>query len=136
MSSPQLRVISWGTLHDTDLPSADLVANVSDRFRDPHIDPKFREMNGRDQAAVVDKVMKTEGVFFYTKGLYRALLPLILIGGPPVVLVVACRGGRHRSVVIADEVARIADTTGWAVAVEHVHIHKPVLTSARGGSRG
>jgi UPF0042 nucleotide-binding protein len=40
---------------------------------------------------------------------------------------VACRGGRHRSVAIAEEAARYLRTGGIGVEVEHRHIHLPVV---------
>lgn len=121
----ELHVVSFGTVHGDPIPDADLVANVANRFRDPHVDPALRQMTGRDQP-VVDKVLSTEGVVDYIEGLYHLMLPLLLLRGDTVELVVACVGGRHRSVVIADEVARLAREDGWVVQVDHRHVDRPV----------
>ena len=53
------------------------------------------------------------------------------LAGPspgPVTIAVGCTGGRHRSVVIADETARRLRRTGVPAAVTHRDISRPVIT--------
>ncbi|MBQ1165180.1 ATPase, partial [Streptomyces sp. A73] len=52
-----------------------------------------------------------------------------LVGAPelPTRLAVGCAGGRHRSVVVANEVAtRVWKLRGVSVRVRHRDIHQPV----------
>jgi UPF0042 nucleotide-binding protein len=123
--APDLLVMSFGTVHGEPLPQAHLVAYVDDWFADPHVSGEMRQMTGLDQP-VVDNVVSQEGAFDYIEGLYRAVLPLLLLRKRTVVLVVACIGGRHRSVVIADEVAKIARSDNRSVQVRHPHVERPV----------
>jgi len=121
-----LRVYSFGYGHNEPLPTTDLVADVRHRFRDPHIDPQLREMTGRDQP-VIDKVLGTDGVDRYISALWKVAAALLATGTGSVSVAVGCVGGRHRSVVIADELARRATAGGWSTVVEHLHVDRPVI---------
>jgi UPF0042 nucleotide-binding protein len=126
-----LRVVSFGYGHGTDLEAVlgsrpTIEVDVRTWFRDPHIDPALRTMTGRDQA-VVDKVMDTEGVSTCIAGLYmtaRSMLDLRL--DQTVTVAVGCVGGRHRSYVIADQLASLA-ATEWSVDLVHLHVDLPVI---------
>jgi UPF0042 nucleotide-binding protein len=123
---PDLLVYSFRYGHGELLPTADVVVDVRMRFRDPHIDPQLRGMTGRDQA-VVDKVLGTDGVDRYIAALWKVASALLATGTGPVSVAVGCVGGRHRSVVIAAEVARRASAGGWSTVVEHLHVDRPVI---------
>lgn len=130
----ELRVLSFGYGHD-DTPKADITVDVRDWFRDPHIDPKLRQMTGLDQE-VVDKVMSTTGVEAFADDLAGIAIRLLALGQRQVVVAVGCVGGRHRSVVIADRVAKVVDWCGYTAGVEHLHVDRPVITRVGGEFRG
>lgn len=123
--TPDLRVLSFGYGHDTP-PKADTVEDVRHWFRDPDINPSLRAMTGRDQE-VVDKVLGTVGVREYIAALYELTAVRIRLRVRTVTVAVGCVGGRHRSVVIADTLARRAEAVGWSVEVEHLHVDRPVI---------
>jgi rhodanese/phosphatase family RapZ-like protein len=122
----QLRVVSFGYGHGEDLPAADHTADVRDWFKDPHVSPELRELTGRDQA-VIDNVLETEGVVDYLDGLYRLANTLRNLQVRTVTIAIGCVGGRHRSVVIAQQLADMAEGAGWTVQVEHLHVDRPVI---------
>ncbi len=135
MSVPDLRVVSFGTVHGG-LPAEiqpDIVVHVADWFRDPHIDLRLREMTGLDRE-VQRKVFDTPGVRDFVQGLHRLVSPLLNMRVRTVTVAVGCVGGRHRSVVIARELGLKAAAFGWNTEVEHLHVHLPV--TRRGASHG
>lgn len=129
-----LLVYSFGYGHHDTLAEHDIVPDITvdvrDWFRDPHIDPALREMTGLDQA-VVDKVMGTHGVRLFSDDLTGLAIRLCQLRVRTVVVAVGCVGGRHRSVVIADRVAKVALWCGFSAEVEHLHVDRPVIE--RGG---
>lgn len=120
-----LRVVSFGYGHDAP-PAADITVDLRDWFRDPHIDPELRQMTGLDQA-VVDKVLGTHGVRRFVSTFGHLALHLMRLRGRTVVVAVGCVGGRHRSVVIADQAALYVRRYGYSVEVQHLHVDRPVL---------
>jgi UPF0042 nucleotide-binding protein len=114
-------VLSFGYKHG--LPGdADLVVDV--RFLpNPHWIPELREHDGRE-AVVSDYVLSQEGAEEFLEA-YLALLRLVGVGyrreGKRYLTVaVGCTGGRHRSVAIAEELARrMAGEDGVRVTVSH-----------------
>lgn len=126
MNEPQLRVVSYGTVHGG-LPAdivPDIMVNVSDWFRDPHIDPELRELTGLD-SRVVNKVLSTDGVYTLLNQLVAMSVLLANQKIRTVTVAIGCVGGRHRSVVIAD-VLGLRLSTSYAVQVDHLHIDRPV----------
>lgn len=119
-------IVSFGYLHAPP-PQADVVLDLRHAYRDPHVDPALRTLTGRDRA-VRNAVLRTSGI--------RALLAattrqaLAYAAGPSVDHVVigsGCAGGRHRSVVVADQLARRLRRRGHHVTVHHRDIGKPVI---------
>jgi UPF0042 nucleotide-binding protein len=114
-------VLSFGYKHG--LPAdADLVVDV--RFLpNPHWIPELREHDGRE-AVVSDYVLSQEGAEEFLEA-YLALLRLVGVGyrreGKRYLTVaVGCTGGRHRSVAIAEELARrMAGEDRVRVTVSH-----------------
>jgi UPF0042 nucleotide-binding protein len=114
-------VLSFGYKHG--LPAdADLVVDV--RFLpNPHWIPELREHDGRE-AVVSDYVLSQEGAEEFLEA-YLALLRLVGVGyrreGKRYLTVaVGCTGGKHRSVAIAEELARrMAGEDGVRVTVSH-----------------
>ena len=109
-------------------PSADVVFDV--RFMEnPFYIPELRDLTGRDQA-VRDYVLGHPA----TKEFLEHVIPFLRFALPRyenekkarLGLAFGCTGGRHRSVVIADEIAR-ATRGFWPgeIEVEHRDIDRP-----------
>ena len=107
---------------------ADLTFDV--RFLpNPHYEANLRELTGLDQA-VIDYVRESDGVNdFYDRltPLLDYLLPAYEREGKSHLTVgIGCTGGRHRSVVIAEHLARVYEGRGdQLIDVVHRDIDKP-----------
>jgi UPF0042 nucleotide-binding protein len=107
---------------------ADLLFDV--RFLpNPHYEEELRELTGRDEP-VIDYVTSSDGIDEF----YGNLLPLLdyLLpayareGKAHLTIGIGCTGGRHRSVVIGDRIAReVADREDYLVDVVHRDVDKP-----------
>ena len=89
----------------------------------PHWDARLRPLSGRD-AAVADHLDAEPEVIAYfgqVQGFLDAWLPKLRSETRSYVTVAfGCTGGRHRSVYLAERLARHCRETGWAeVAVHH-----------------
>jgi len=134
-------VVSFGYRHLAGAPpQADLTVDVREQLRDPHVDPAFRMLTGRD-AAVVERVLTTPGA----AGLLEALVGAVVAVAPGawaagrwVRVAIGCAGGRHRSVVLADALAARVTAAGWGVEVAHLHVREPVCAdrAVTGAVRG
>ena len=119
--------MSYGFKHGTPR-DADL--NFDVRFLpNPHYEADLRPLTGRDDA-VREYVESSDGIHEF----YDRLLPLIdyllpqyeLEGKAHLTIGVGCTGGRHRSVVIGEHLARIYRERGdHLVDVVHRDIDKP-----------
>jgi UPF0042 nucleotide-binding protein len=108
---------------------ADLLFDV--RFLpNPHYEPELRPLTGRDPEVVayVDRNGALERFYEHLLPLLDYLLPQYLAEGKSHLMVgIACTGGRHRSVAIAEHLAaRYRDEDAYQVTVSHRDI-------ARGG---
>jgi RNase adapter protein RapZ len=107
---------------------ADLTFDV--RFLpNPHYEAELRELTGLDQE-VVDYVRQSDGVGdFYDRltPLLDYLLPAYEREGKSHLTIgIGCTGGRHRSVVIAEHLARVYEDRGdQLIDVVHRDIDKP-----------
>ncbi|HEX8857262.1 MAG TPA: RNase adapter RapZ [Thermoleophilaceae bacterium] len=107
---------------------ADLAFDV--RFLpNPHWEPDLREKTGLDQP-VIDYVEGSDGIAdFYEKllPLLDYLLPAYVREGKAHLMIgIGCTGGRHRSVVIAEHLARVyGEREDLLVDVVHRDVHKP-----------
>ncbi|HEX8641980.1 MAG TPA: RNase adapter RapZ [Allosphingosinicella sp.] len=126
VDAPALSVISFGFARGVPR-NADLVFDM--RFlRNPHWQKGLRDLTGLDQA-VCDHIAGDE---VYEDSLSRiedlllALLPRYRAGGKAYVSVAfGCTGGRHRSVHVADRVARRLREAGFSPTVEHRDLATP-----------
>jgi RNase adaptor protein for sRNA GlmZ degradation len=130
MTGPNVNLVSFGYLFGA-APAADITVDLRVHFRDPHTDPALRGLTAADQA-VTRAVLATPGVpllcdaIAATAMAYRAWPSL-----KPVTVAIGCAGGRHRSAVVAEDVATLLDVDGVPVTVVHRDMHRPV--SRRGG---
>jgi RNase adapter protein RapZ len=112
---------------------ADLALDV--RFLpNPHYEPELRPLTGFDQR-IVDYVARDGRLEeFYDRviPLLDWLLPQYVAEGKAHLLVaVGCTGGRHRSVAIAEHLARrFVDADGYLVEVQHRDVDRAPVSSA------
>lgn len=121
-----VEIVSFGYLHAA-APEADVVLDLRRAFRDPHVDPRMRQLTGRDRI-VQRAVLGTAGVRRLLKATARQVAAYA--DGPSadrLVIGSGCAGGRHRSVVVADQLARRLRRRGYTVTVHHRDIGKPVV---------
>ena len=123
-----ISLTSFGYGHPVAPPVAHFTLDARHLFRDPHVDPAMRQMTGLDQA-VVDSVMRQPGAVTTVLGLASLILGLAETSGD-VILAIGCVGGRHRSVVLINEVAKVIrslDAGHPMLAVTHRDIDRPVI---------
>ncbi|MDT0608838.1 RapZ C-terminal domain-containing protein [Streptomyces lancefieldiae] len=121
-----VEIVSFGFLH-ADAPQADIVLDLRRAFRDPHVDPRMRQLTGRDRL-VRHTVLRTRGIRQLLKATTRQAQAYAT--GPSVDRIVigsGCAGGRHRSVVVAEKLARRLRRRGHTVTVTHRDIRRPVV---------
>ncbi|MEV7676446.1 RNase adapter RapZ [Streptomyces sp. NPDC088752] len=129
-------ISSIGVRHDGvhALVTDGLYLDLSRALRNPASDPAMRYRTGLDDD-VHAHVLATPGaleVILRTAVQLRALADEVPVGRL-VRLTVACQGGRHRSVAVAETVARLvweAWGGAYGVDIEHHHIDHPVLSSS------
>ena len=119
-------VISFGYKYGLPL-DADIVLDV--RFLpNPHWVAELRDLNGLDRP-VQDYVLEHEGTGDFlarTRDLFAVLLPGYEQEGRHFLTVaVGCTGGRHRSVVLAEEIARFIREKGFAAKALHRDADRP-----------
>jgi RNase adapter protein RapZ len=116
----QVAIESFGFKHGLPL-DADIVMDV--RFLpNPHWDEELRPLTGHEDA-VRQYVMESEGAADFVDrfdALLASLLPAYEAEGRSYLTVaIGCTGGRHRSVAIAEELARRFAERGVAVRTSH-----------------
>jgi UPF0042 nucleotide-binding protein len=119
-SGIQINVVSFGYKHGLPL-DVDLVFDC--RFLpNPHWIESLRPLPGTD-AKVRRYVMKQEETQAFLEelsNLFELLLPAYVREGKSYLSIgVGCTGGRHRSVVIAAEIARLLERLGFPARVHH-----------------
>ena len=107
--------------------AADLVLDV--RFlRNPHYDPALRELTGRDPevAAFVTADPDFQPFFDRITATLRPLLPRYEQEGKSYLTVaLGCTGGRHRSVMVAERLARWLRDEGCRITLVHRDLAEP-----------
>ncbi len=107
LQSLRINVLSFGYKYGIPV-DADLVLDC--RFiPNPHWDPELRPLTGLTQE-VSSRVLKSEGVEEFVKSYVNVvtqMLPGYLREGKKyVTIAIGCTGGKHRSVAVAQEIAR------------------------------
>ncbi len=120
-SALSVTVSSFGFKYGGAPGDADLVMDV--RFLpNPYYDDGLRDLDGTD-AAVKDFVLERKETQEFVRrwsGMLKFLVPhYIGEGRSHLAIALGCTGGRHRSVVLAEETARILRDRGLAVTVNH-----------------
>lgn len=128
----QIGIETIGTLHPGALALIrdGLYFDLGGRFRNPHDDPAMRYRNGLDPE-VRDHVLSTPGVMAMVERIAESAKAVHDDYANPRHLLtdvtIACRGGRHRSVAVAEAVAAYLRTDGIGVEIVHHHIDRPVV---------
>jgi RNase adapter protein RapZ len=123
-------VVSFGYLHGA-APDAHVTIDLRKALYDPHVAPAMRELTGL-YPAVRANVLGTPGAERILHG--AALLVDALLAGHErrdgdllVRVAFGCAGGRHRSVVLANELTRLLVAAGIGAEVSHRDILRPVV---------
>ena len=123
-------VISFGYKFGLPLDADDV---IDVRFLpNPHWVDELRPLDGRD-APVKEYVLGQDATSDFLDRL-RDLLAILLPGYQQegrhyLTIAIGCTGGRHRSVVLAQEVARLIEEKGFAVKVMHRDVERSVIAS-------
>jgi RNase adapter protein RapZ len=125
-------ITTYGVLHGQ-APAGDaLTVDLRTALRNPHRDPAMRYKTGLDPE-VREHVLATPGADRIIAHTVERVLAVLHAWADPhnlrSDLHVYCKGGRHRSVAIAEAVADRLRTFGVGVEVEHRDILKPVVRS-------
>ena len=107
LSTLRINVLSFGYKYGIPV-DADLVLDC--RFiPNPHWIPELRPLNGLDKP-VSEKVLSSDGVADFVKSYVSVVQQMIpgyfREGKKYVTIAIGCTGGKHRSVAIAEEIAR------------------------------
>ncbi|HUK53630.1 MAG TPA: RNase adapter RapZ [Candidatus Binatia bacterium] len=118
-------VVSFGFRHGVP-QDADLVFDV--RFLpNPHFIPRFRPLSGADPrvARFIHSFPQTRRFLKQVTALLKFLLPYYIREGKSYLTIAfGCTGGRHRSVAMAESVARALHKGGPAVRVAHRDVNR------------
>lgn len=121
-----IRIISFGYLHGV-APPADITLDLRHHFRDPHVNPEFRNKTAND-FDVREAVRKTPGIWNLitaTCTLANAYLEGPSTGGL-LTIAVGCAGGRHRAAAVAMALAEFLGGD-FEVTLEHRDLAKDVV---------
>lgn len=127
LPSLRINVLSFGYKYGIPVDS-DLVLDC--RFiPNPHWIPELRPLNGLD-APVSAKVLGSEGVAQFIKSYVEVVKQMIpgyfREGKKYVTLAIGCTGGKHRSVAIAQEIARQLTNSSAALEISAHATHRDV----------
>jgi UPF0042 nucleotide-binding protein len=127
LPSLRINVLSFGYKYGIPVDS-DLVLDC--RFiPNPHWIPELRPLNGLD-APVSAKVLGSEGVAQFIKSyvdVVKQMIPGYFREGKKyVTLAIGCTGGKHRSVAIAQEIARQLTNSSAALEISAHATHRDV----------
>lgn len=133
-------ITTFGVLHGEAPEGNALSVDLRTALRNPHDDPGMRFKTGLD-AVVFDHVMATPGaVEIVDDTVARVLAVFEHVSEPQgldLPVHVFCKGGRHRSVAIAEASAARLRAQGVPVVVVHRDVDKPVvqkIPASQGGS--
>ena len=127
LASLRINVLSFGYKYGIPVDS-DLVLDC--RFiPNPHWIPELRPLNGLDDP-VSAKVLGSEGVADFVKsyvGVVKQMIPGYFREGKKyVTIAIGCTGGKHRSVAIAEEIAKQLSSTSADLEISAHATHRDV----------
>ena len=95
----------------------------------PHWVPDLRALDGSDPEVVAHVEADPRFAEFFERihGLVEMLLPAqIEEGKSHVAIAFGCTGGQHRSVAVAEKLAKVLAEAGWAVSKRHRELERRV----------
>jgi UPF0042 nucleotide-binding protein len=125
-------ITSCGELHGPMPAGHAHFVDLRTALRNPADNTALIDMNGLDPD-VIQHVLATPGAEELIDTTVRHIQAALHINRPRghrADAVAMCRGGRHRSVTIAEAVAHRLRAAGIGVEVEHRDIHKPVIRTS------
>jgi UPF0042 nucleotide-binding protein len=127
LASLRVNVLSFGYKYGIPV-DADLVLDC--RFiPNPHWIPELRPLNGLDKP-VSEKVLGSEGVAEFVTSyvsVVQQMIPGYLREGKKyVTIAIGCTGGKHRSVAIAEEIARQLSHSSSSLEISAHATHRDV----------
>jgi UPF0042 nucleotide-binding protein len=96
-------------------------------LRNPHWEPSLRELDGRDAAVAqfVGQDERFDEFFHRLQGLVTMLLPAQVAEGKAHLSIgFGCTGGQHRSVAVAEKLAKALAQAGWPVSKRHRELER------------
>lgn len=124
-SSLQIELVSFG--HKYGVPNqVDLLFDVR-HLPNPFFEPELRKLPGTDRKVVafLEKQEDVHETIVRFVGLLEYLVPLYTREGKSYLTIgVGCTGGRHRSVMVAEELARRLGSADGEVLVTHRDVQK------------
>ena len=127
LATLRINVLSFGYKYGIPV-DADLVLDC--RFiPNPHWVPELRPLNGLD-APVAERVLGSEGVEDFVRSYVEVVTQMIpgyfREGKKYVTIAIGCTGGKHRSVAIAEEIARQLNSESQQLEVSAHATHRDV----------
>ncbi len=127
LATLRINVLSFGYKYGIPV-DADLVLDC--RFiPNPHWVPELRPLNGLD-APVSERVLGSEGVAEFVRSYVEVVTQMIpgyfREGKKYVTIAIGCTGGKHRSVAIAEEIARQLNSESQQLEVSAHATHRDV----------
>ena len=127
LATLRINVLSFGYKYGIPV-DADLVLDC--RFiPNPHWVPELRPLNGLD-APVAERVLGSEGVADFVRSYVEVVTQMIpgyfREGKKYVTIAIGCTGGKHRSVAIAEEIARQLNSESRQLEVSAHATHRDV----------
>ncbi len=127
LATLRINVLSFGYKYGIPV-DADLVLDC--RFiPNPHWIPELRPLNGLDKA-VFEKVLGSEGVVDFVESYVSVVQKMIpgyfREGKKYVTIAIGCTGGKHRSVAIAEEIARQLTSASSELEISAHATHRDV----------
>lgn len=123
-----ITVCSFGFKHGVPI-DADLVFDV--RFlRNPYYQPELRDMTGISRPIreyVFEDALAEPFLVKLVDFISFTLPQYIKEGKAYLTIAIGCTGGRHRSVVVAEELSSRLEATGYRVGVQHRDISTPPM---------
>ena len=107
-------------------------------LRNPHWDASLRNMDGRDAAVLAHIAQDPRFALFYQKmlDLVTMLLPAHRDEGKAHLTIgFGCTGGQHRSVAVAELLAKDLAKAGWPVSKRHRELERKAATGSPDASK-